>query len=162
LIQGSANLERRVRFPVLVLMISLTACAQGGGSDTTPPDANAGRPTQTPMGDTTLAGPLWILDSLPGTADIAGNGGRMPELRFGADGNAGGFSGCNSMGGSYTTSGDSLSLGPMRMTLMACEDGMEFERAYAAALERVVRFARRDSTLELFDAAGLVARFRAQ
>lgn len=151
-----------MRFPVLLLMISLAGCAQGGGSDTTPPDGNAGPPTQTPMGDTTLAGPLWILDSLPGTPDIAGNGGRMPDLRFGADGNAGGFSGCNSLGGSYTIAGDSLRFGPMRMTLMACEDGMEVERAYAAALERTVRFARRDSTLELFDSEGLVARFRAQ
>ena len=151
-----------MRFPFLILVICIAACTPGGGSDTTPPDADAGAPRPTPMGDTTLTGPLWILDSLPGTANIAGNGGRMPDLRFSADGNAGGFSGCNSMGGSYTISGDSLSFGPMRMTLMACEQGMEVERAYAAALERVVRFARRDSTLELFDATGLVARFRAR
>ena len=42
------------------------------------------------------------------------------------------------------------------------EDGMDVERALGAALDRVVRFARRDSTLELFDSAGLVARFRSR
>jgi heat shock protein HslJ len=143
-------------------MIVLAACTPSGSSDTTPPDATAGPPTQSPMGDTTLAGPVWVLDSLPGIASIAGSGGRMPELRFGADGNAGGFSGCNSMGGPYTVSGDSLTFGPLAMTMMACDEGMEVERAFGAALERVVRFARRDSTLELFDANGLAARFRAR
>jgi heat shock protein HslJ len=145
----------RIQFPLMVIF--LAACAQGGGSDTTPPDANAA-----PAGSAALVGPLWVLQSLPGTPDISGNGGRMPDLRFAADGNAGGFSGCNSMGGPYVVSGDSLSLGPLAMTMMACTDGMDVERAYASALEGVIRFERRDSTLELFDAAGLAARFRAQ
>jgi heat shock protein HslJ len=48
------------------------------------------------------------------------------------------------------------------MTMMACDEGMEVERALGTALERAVRFARRDSTLELFDANGLAARFRAR
>jgi heat shock protein HslJ len=140
-----------------LLAIVLAACAQGGGSDTTPPDADVA-----PAGSTALIGPLWILQSLPGTPNISGNGGRMPDLRFSADGNAGGFSGCNSMGGPYTLSGDSLRLGPLAMTMMACSDGMDVERAYASALDRVIRFERRDSILDLFDASGLVARFRAQ
>ncbi|HEX6089914.1 MAG TPA: META domain-containing protein [Gemmatimonadales bacterium] len=145
----------RIRLPLFVIL--LAACAQGGGSDTTPPDADAA-----PAGTAALVGPLWVLQSLPGTPNIAGNGGRRPDLRFSPDGNAGGYSGCNSMGGPFAVSGDSLRLGPLAMTMMACTDGMEVERAYASALERVIRFERRDSTLDLFDAAGLVARFRAQ
>lgn len=144
-----------IRIPLL--LVCLAACTQRSGSDTTPPDAGAAR-----AGSAALVGPLWVLQSLPGTPDVAGNGGRKPDLRFSADGNAGGFSGCNSMGGPYVVSGDSLRLGPLAMTMMACTDGMEVERAYASALERVIRFERRDSTLDLFDAAGLVARFRAQ
>lgn len=151
-----------MRISLPLLLIAFAACTPTGGSDTTPPDATAGPPAQAPMGDTTLAGPVWVLDSLPSLADIAGNGGRMPDLRFGVDGNAGGFSGCNSMGGPYTIVGDSLDFGPMAMTMMACEEGMEVERALGAMLERVVRFSRRDSTLELFDANGLAARFRAR
>ncbi len=151
-----------MRLPLPVLLAFVAACTPSGGSDTNPPDATERPPSQTPMGDTTLVGPLWVLDSLPGVASIAGNGGRMPDLRFGADGNAGGFSGCNSMGGPYTIAGDSLDFGPLAMTMMACEDGMDVERALGAALDRVVRFARRDSTLELFDSAGLVARFRSR
>ena len=150
-----------MRLALLLLLLAI-ACTPSGSSDPAPPDAIAGPPTQTPMGDTALAGPLWVLDSLPGLANIAGNSGRMPDLRFGADGNAGGFSGCNSMGGPYTISGDSLDFGPLAMTMMACEEGMDVERAFGAALDRVVRFARRDSTLELFDATGLAARFRAR
>ena len=145
----------RIQLPLLVIF--LAACAQGGGSDTTPPDADAA-----PTGSAALVGPLWVLESLPGTPNITGNGGRMPDLRFAADGNAGGFSGCNSMGGPYVVAGNSLRLGPLAMTMMACTDGMEAERAYADALGRTVRFERRDSTLELFGTEGLVARFRAR
>ncbi|HEU4827929.1 MAG TPA: META domain-containing protein [Gemmatimonadales bacterium] len=148
-----------MRLPIPLLLIFLAACTQGGGSDTVPPEADEVSP---PGDDASLVGPLWVLDSLPGTTDIAGNGGRMPDLRFADDGNAGGFSGCNSMGGPYTASRDSLRFGPMVMTMMACQDGMEVERAYAEALEKVVRFERRDATLELYDGAGLVARFRAR
>ena len=145
----------RLQLPILVILLG--ACAQGGGSDTTPPDADAA-----PPGNGALVGPTWVLQSLPGTSNIAGNGGRMPDLRFADDGNAGGFSGCNSMGGPYTVRGDSLQFGPLAMTMMACTDGMEVERAYASALDRVVRFERRDAILDLFDASGLVARFRAR
>lgn len=151
-----------MRSSLPLLLVTLAACTPSGGSDTTPPDATERPPAQSPMGDTTLVGPLWVLDSLPGVASIAGNGGRMPDLRFGADGNAGGFSGCNSMGGPYAIAGDSLDFGPLAMTMMACEEGMEVERALGAALDRVVRFARRDSTLELFDTTGLAARLRAR
>lgn len=143
----------RLHLPILAALLG--ACAQGGGSDTTPPDADAA-----PTGNAALVGPTWVLQSLPGTANIAGNGGRMPDLRFADDGNAGGFSGCNSLGGPYTVSRDSLRIGPLAMTMMACPDGMEVERAYASALDRVVRFERQDATLDLFDASGLVARFR--
>ena len=148
-----------MRLPIPLLLIILSACTQGGGSDTMPPEANDGPASRDTL---SLVGPLWVLDSLPGTSNIAGNGGRMPDLRFAEDGNAGGFSGCNSMGGPYTVAGDSLGFGPMVMTMMACQDGMEVERAYAEALEKVVRFERRDATLELFDGAGLVARFQAR
>ena len=143
--------------PISILAFA-AACSPGGGSDTTPPDADVGGQG----GSEALVGPLWVLDSLPGTTALTGNGGREPDLRFGGDGNAGGFTGCNSAGGPYHVAGDSIHIGPLAMTLMACEQGMELEQAYGAALDRAVRFARSDSTLQLFDSAGLVARFHAQ
>jgi heat shock protein HslJ len=140
------------------MLVLAAACSPGGGSDTTPPDADVGGQA----GAESLVGPLWVLDSLPGTATLAGSGGRAPDLRFGADGNAGGFTGCNSAGGPYHVTGDSIRIGPLAMTMMACDQGMELEQAYAGALDRAIRFARTDSTLQLYDSAGLAARFRVQ
>jgi len=143
---------RRLIVPVLLLLAA--ACSPGGSSEELPPDSDVA-----PADTAGLARTHWVLAELPGIADIAGNGGRMPDLQFGEDGNAGGFSGCNSMGGPYTVSGSSLNFGPMAMTMMACEQGMEVERAYADALERVTRYRRSGNTLELMDGEGVVARF---
>jgi heat shock protein HslJ len=56
------------------------------------------------------------------------------------------------------TLGDSLTLSRMMGTMMACTEGMEVERAFLAALERVRRLS--GSQLELLDGAGTaLARF---
>jgi heat shock protein HslJ len=61
------------------------------------------------------------------------------------------------------TLGDSLTLSRMMGTMMACTEGMEIERAFLAALERVRRWRLSGSQLELLDGAGTaLARFESR
>jgi heat shock protein HslJ len=72
------------------------------------------------------------------------------------DGQIGGFSGCNSYGGSYTLTGSRLNFGMVAMTLMACLDEgvMEQEQAYTKALSNVAKFHLEGDRLELLDESG--------
>ena len=146
-----------MRMVPLSLLILLAACTSSGGSDDTPPAPDTASPE--PSG---LVGPIWVLTELPGSSSLQGNGGRAPDLRFTDDGNVGGFAGCNSMGGPYAVAGDSLHLGPLAMTLMACDQGMDVERAYSGALESVTGFRRQGQVLELLAGERVVARFEAR
>jgi heat shock protein HslJ len=78
-------------------------------------------------------------------------------------GRAGGSGGCNRMTGGYELNGERLRLGPMTMTLMACPEGMETERAFLETIGRVNGWRIIGQQLELLDAAGnVVARFEAR
>ena len=85
-------------------------------------DIVAGPPVaEAPSGDagtSDLAGSDWTLVDMGGTADFAR---LVPTLHFGEDGMVSGFAGCNKFSGSYTVTGDELSLGPLASTKMACE-----------------------------------------
>lgn len=65
-----------------------------------------------------LAGTRWSLAELGNTADLAGI---VPTIEFGADGAVSGFAGCNTFGGTYTTDGDKLTMGPLASTKIGCE-----------------------------------------
>lgn len=67
-------------------------------------------------------------------------------------------SGCNRIAGPYTVRGDSIRLGPLAMTRMACTEGMELETAFAAALDSASRYRRDGTRLELLRAAAVIAR----
>jgi hypothetical protein len=73
-----------------------------------------------------------------------------------------GSAGCNLLGGRYTRRGADLRVEPGGSTAMACSTRLMLqEGAYAAALQRVVRFAVAGAELSLVDAAGEpVLRFR--
>jgi len=77
-------------------------------------------------------------------------------LKFGADGRAGGSSGCNSYGGEYREQGESLSFSRIISTKRAClEQGAnEQEQRYFAALESASRFKRADTRLTIFHGDG--------
>ena len=60
---------------------------------------------------------------------------------FGADGGVAGSSGCNQFRGNYTVSGDTISIGPLATTRMACpEPIMTQENEFLAALQAATRF----------------------
>jgi len=74
-----------------------------------------------------------------------------------------GSGGCNRLTGSYELSGDQLSFGNMAGTMMACQDGMDTERAFLHALQQAHKARVTRHELELFDAAGNgLARFEAR
>jgi putative lipoprotein len=51
-----------------------------------------------------------------------------------------GLTGCNSFTGGYETYADSLRFGNMAVTQMACVTGMDVERRFLDALDRVDRY----------------------
>jgi len=124
----------------LVLMATLVAC-------------RAAEPDPPPAPDSRLLDTEWELFSLNGGALIEG---RAITLRFG-DGSLEGSGGCNTYGGSYTVSEDSLSVSDVYATEMACmepEGIMDQEQAYFQVLNTVTRYRVDGDRLELYDDAG--------
>lgn len=73
----------------------------------------------------------------------------LPTLKL-ADGSVSGFGGCNTFNGPYELDGDSISIGPLAATLIACEDAKSAaEAAYLPAIEAVNSWAIEDGELVL-------------
>ena len=84
---------------------------------------------------TDLAGTAWDLVEMGNTGDFARI---VPTIEFGADGTVSGFAACNRFSGTFTTDVDTLTLGPLAVTEMACvPPASEVERAYLQALSGV-------------------------
>jgi putative lipoprotein len=123
-----------VRLAVVLLVLALAA---GCGGE----DGESGDPTS-------LEGVPWELVS---GVDVP-QGAQAPTATF-VDGTVSGSSGCNRYTGPYTLDGDSLELGPIAATLMACPPPADaIERDYLAALERVAVWEVADDELVLHDA----------
>ncbi len=81
-----------------------------------------------------LAGTEWTLQtlSLDGVAvDLVGD---APTLRFDANGEINGFTGCNRYFGAYQLTDESLVLDPKGSTKAFCQESMEVEKAFLEAL----------------------------
>lgn len=108
-----------------------------------------------------LAGTHWRLTELPGEEGFAVD----PELRAhlvldGEEGRVSGSSGCNRIVGTFTLDGDTLSIGPLAGTRMACPPpAMELERRVHAALAAVTGYSIDGERLTLEGPDGPVARF---
>lgn len=78
--------------------------------------------------------------------------GSIITLTFTDDGRAGGYSGCNSYGGSYEVDGANLTIGSVVSTRRACADQavMEQEQQYLQALALAQRFTLEDDQLQIF------------
>ena len=125
----------------ILLALILTACAAD----------NAPAPPS-------LAGTHWDLKSMPGyELSMAMS---APTLIFQSDTRAGGNSGCNGWGGSYTLKGNDIRFGQLMMTEMACVRGMDVERRYADMLDHARHVAVTGDALTLLDESGAeIARF---
>ena len=126
---------------LLALAASLAAAGCGGGDD----DEAAESP---------LEGTAWTLVSGLDAPDDA-----VPTLTL-EEGNASGFGGCNNFMGGYELDGDSISIGPLAGTLMACEEPkMAAETAYLPALEAADSWAVEDGELILSSGGEETLRF---
>jgi copper homeostasis protein (lipoprotein) len=110
-----------------------------------------------------LRGTYWKLKSLGDAPVEAADDPRAPHLVFDArEPRVAGSGGCNRIMGGFELDGDTLRMGPMAGTMMACESGMEQEQRFLQSLAKVARYRIEGRRLELLDAAGaVVARFEA-
>jgi len=139
---------RRVALAVVALAISLTAAACG---------SSAATPSPLPSGPLDLNGTTWLLlkylspDGTSATVPAA----VTPTLEF-DDRTASGSGGCNTFSSPYTLVGDTLEMGPIATTQIACEEPiLSVETAYFAALDVVDRAAILDNgELQLWDSGG--------
>ncbi|MCU0520762.1 MAG: META domain-containing protein [Anaerolineae bacterium] len=128
----------------LALAMLGTACAPGRlASGEVEPAADS------PATSVGLDGTQWNVIAIDGeTVNAKGQG----TLDF-ADGQVSGTAFCNSFGGSYNIEGDTLTLGQLVSTLMACED-MGPETEYFAALAKVASYRMDGANLVLSDDSG--------
>ena len=110
-----------------------------------------------------LEGTTWQLTSPGGAAGEATGGKPAPlSVRF-SDGRASGFSGCNRFTGSYTRDGDTLTVGRLAGTMMACpEPRMAAEKAFLDGLSGTHRIAISGDRLSLTPASGSPLAFQAE
>lgn len=128
-------MSKNTKTPILLMMIAmfLAGCGAFGSS-------------------AELEGTSWNLVEIAGQPVVAGSN---PTLSF-EQGQAGGNGSCNSFGGSYEAGNGKLTFGPLVSTLMYCENVMEQETAYLAALQDAAGYEIRDDSLLILDADGLV------
>jgi heat shock protein HslJ len=106
----------------------------------------------TTAGAAELAGSEWRPVRL-GAAAWADDAGVF--VRFGGDGQIAGSAGCNRFTGRYALADDTIEIGPLAATQMACpEPVMARERLLFEALERARSFLRNRTELTLADQQG--------
>lgn len=105
-----------------------------------------------------LTGTEWVLVELRGNPAGEGAGGKRPTLTLqGSESQASGFAGCNRFTGGYELGkSGALKFSALAMTMMACPDGMELEKAFSEALRDTTFFAIEGDTLTLEAADGTV------
>lgn len=111
-----------MRYLISLSLLALVSCAsmkQKGKSS-----ASAAAPVK---------GTVWTVTRIPG---FEMEKTRKPVTLFLSDTSArfGGNGGCNGYGGEYTLNGDSLKLGEVLATMMACKPGMGTENRFFKAL----------------------------
>jgi heat shock protein HslJ len=85
----------------------------------------------------------WVLVGYgdPANPTVVSPGLQVTAL-FTAEGQVSGFAGCNQFSGEYNAASDgTLSISPLASTMMFCEQGMDVESAYLAALQAAKSFA---------------------
>jgi heat shock protein HslJ/uncharacterized membrane protein len=100
-----------------------------------------------------IAGHMWTVVAIEGRAV---DGDADASIVFDLDGRIAGSTGCNRFTGSYTLTGEGLTVGPLAATRMACPPPrMAVESEFLAFMERVQRFDIDEiGELTLLDAAG--------
>jgi len=147
---------------LLLVVLVAVACSPQKNSLFETPTTPGATPTPVSSGGSgafsePLAGTKWQLVSM-GKANtpspvIAGS---TLTLEFRPDGSLGGSAGCNSFSGPYQVQGNTLNIGVLVSTLMACVDEglMQQETRYLAALQGADSFEIRNNQLVIWYEAG--------
>lgn len=116
------------------------------------------------MATSPLRETYWKLTRLGHTPVVLAEGQREPHLVFRSAGDrVTGFSGCNNLGGTYTTKENQLTISKVIATQRACLQGMDIESRFFNALNQAGSWKILGEHLELYDAAGAaIARFEAR
>jgi len=132
---------------LVLLGTVLVTLATGAGAGSAAPSA--------------LTGKVWVLTTLLGKPPLKGT---VPTAEFTASGYVSGTAGCNSYGGRFTSSGQSLRLSSLVSTQMACAPGiMTQEAAFLKALGATRSYSVSGATLTLRSGGGrALLTFRAQ
>ena len=126
-----------MRLPLAILFCALTACASPAAN--TAPEAS-----MTPS----IAGTKWFVPMQGEAADRA-------RLEFMADGRLGGYTGCNTISGTWRMEGGAVRLGQLIMTKRACPGERDvMERRFLQAVNADARFALEGSRLVAQGASG--------
>ena len=105
----------------------------------------------------TLTGTTWSANGInTGTGAVSSLvAGTTVTAVFAADGTLSGNAGCNTYNGTYEVSGETMTIGPLATTRMACEpDVSDQEANYLESLGRVTTYTIRGDQLELRDDEG--------
>ncbi len=115
------------------------------------------------MDAVTLEDTHWQLLELNGRPVEVHEGGKAPYLELNSKkSSAYGFGGCNRFFGSYRSTGETLEIGALGATRMACPEGMDREQELFSTLGTVNRYEIHDVELMLFAGETRVARFEAR
>ena len=130
------------RHLLLVLLLILAACSHD--------PAAPGSATET-MSTAELLNTYWKLTQVGGQVITTPEGAREIHMVLHSENQrVAGFSGCNSMTGSYVLEGDTLRFAQMAGTMMACVGpGMEQETKFLAVFAQVAHWEIRGETLTL-------------
>lgn len=107
-----------------------------------------------------LTGIRWELIQVSGKSIDLENLNKKPFVLFSdKDKRLNGHTGCNRFFGSFNKSKNHLSIGPIGMTHMACQEMMDFEMRFMKALEQTDTFSIIGSTLFFYSQGKPVAQF---
>jgi heat shock protein HslJ len=124
------------RFLLSMSCVALAACA------------SPARPT---LASPNVAGKTWVAASVaPGTDPQ-----QRPRLEFLSGGKLGGYTGCNTLGGTWRVAGDAVQVGALVLTKRAClGPGADVEKRFLASVNEKSRFVIEGSTLVARGAGG--------
>jgi putative lipoprotein len=115
-----------------------------------------------PIGDEPLRETYWKLIELNRKPITTADQQLEAHLVFRTEDRVSGSGGCNRLMGGYTVEGNSLHFKGVASTMMACLHGMDTERAFVLALNKVETWKITGKHLDLYDkSGGLLAKFEA-
>jgi len=137
----------------LACCVLVSACANSGSKDATPPSTPTTAPAAaTPVFDTALIGSIWLAEDIGGTGVVDN---LQSKLQFVSPTQVAGHAGCNSFSGAAVLTTNKLSIGPLASTRKMCPPAvMDQENRFLRTLEGVQSARIENDLLYLQDAGG--------